>query len=149
MKVPCEFDVPPALFLQIRGFVRALVTLITKDISDVSFLNWRFEVLCELRFEVWDYHVVAACFLRHSRFLLPISGSEGKERKLKKVSLLLWICMVSNSEEFEVLLAHFGLWRGGKGRAGKKVLRFKGSGFRFPCCCFANLLCLLLLWLIE
>ena len=27
--------------------------------------------------------------------------------------------MVSNSEEFEVLLAHFGLWRGGKGRAGQ------------------------------
>jgi hypothetical protein len=78
-------DVPPALFNVIRGFVRALVTLITKDISDVSFLNWRFEVLCELRFEVWhDHHVVAACFLRHSRFLLAISDSEGKGRKLKK-----------------------------------------------------------------
>ena len=55
--------------------------------------------------------------------------------------------MVLNSEELDVLLAHFGLWRGGEGRTGKKVSGFRGSGF--PCCCFANFLCLLLLWLIE
>ena len=74
----------PALFLQIRGFVRTLVTLITKYNADVSFLNWRFEVLCEWRVEVWDYHVVAVCFLRQTRFLLPISDSKGKEGKGRK-----------------------------------------------------------------
>lgn len=49
-------------------------------------------------------------------FFLSISDFEGKERIGKKVSLLLWICMVSNSEEILVLRAHFGLCREGKGR---------------------------------